>query len=690
MKLNRKTKIGIQAKLTGIMLAITLLPLAFLGFQAFNVQKQMVIDEVKHSHMELSNILAYGIYNNLESTRKLMRAITTLDSVKKLNTDIIEDFFYALMNHFSFFQSMYMIDDKKKIIAPTDSNIKLPDNWLYTNAVKRSYQGALSKVFKEPNGEPYINLESIVRSPQKRGIVGVIISKVNLGNIQNILHAALRDSKSQGIVFDERGTIVAKSSPDVENYAGYLPEYSGKDVTRLKSFNGKSYLITAISLKKFDFYQAPNWTIVLRIPADIAFNKAYQFKKYIVSVLIFTALFSILLSFFLARRFVSPLKGLIMGSKFISNGDFSHEIQIESNDEIGELATTFDEMRINLRDTEADLEYRVMQLSTLYEVGQAISSILDFKLLQNTILETSVKVVKAEKGSIMLLDETDKVLTIGVAIGLSDEITSNTKVGIGESISGWVIDNGSPLFIKDVENSEKFASIKRENAKKGSMICVPLIAKEKILGTLNVSKSQANSFTEKDFELFSSLSHQAAIAIENARLYRYAVTDGMTRLYNHRYFQHRLDEEIQRADRYASRVSLIMLDVDHFKGFNDTYGHPEGDRVLKAISRILENSVREIDICSRYGGEEFVVICPEKTGEGAMTPAERIREATENFDFRIKGKRIPITVSIGVACYPEQAQNQKELISKADCALYYSKNNGRNRSTLFNAIMQEH
>ena len=222
------------------------------------------------------------------------------------------------------------------------------------------------------------------------------------------------------------------------------------------------------------------------------------------------------------------------------------------------------------------------------------------------------------------------------------------------------------------------------------MICVPLIAKDKILGTLNVSKSLANSFSEKDFELFSSLSHQAAIAIENARLYRYAVTDEMTRLYNHRYFQLRLDEEIQRADRYGSKVSLIMLDVDHFKGFNDTYGHPEGDRALKAVSRILEKNVREIDICSRYGGEEFVIICPEKTGEGAMIPAERIREATAEFDFRIKGNRIPITVSIGVACYPEQAQNQNDLISKADCALYYSKNNGRNRSTLFNAIMQEH
>jgi diguanylate cyclase (GGDEF)-like protein len=318
-------------------------------------------------------------------------------------------------------------------------------------------------------------------------------------------------------------------------------------------------------------------------------------------------------------------------------------------------------------------------------VGKAISSVLEFKKLQHKILETAVKVVQAEKGSIMLLD--DKVLTIGVAVGLSEEITRKTRLEAGESISGWVVDQQKPLFIKDVKQDKTFLSIKKNDVKAGTLMCVPLIAKEKLLGVLNVSRVEPSSFSEKDFELFVNLANQAAIAIENARLYRYAVTDEMTRLYNHRYFQQRLDEELLRADRYENHVSLIILDVDHFKNFNDTYGHPEGDRVLQTVARLIEKSVREVDIPARYGGEEFVVICPEKNAEGSLAPAERIRTAVAEYDFRIKGEPVPITVSLGVASYPDQSKSKPELIKKADYALYYSKSNGRNKATLYNPIM---
>jgi len=218
---------------------------------------------------------------------------------------------------------------------------------------------------------------------------------------------------------------------------------------------------------------------------------------------------------------------------------------------------------------------------------------------------------------------------------------------------------------------------------------MPLIAKEKILGTLNVSKAEAESFTERDFELFKNLANQAAIAIDNARLYRYAVTDEMTKLYNHRYFQQRLDKELQRCDRYQSHLSLIIIDVDHFKAFNDTYGHQEGDRVLKTVASLIEDNIREIDIAARYGGEEFTVICPEKNTDGAIVPAERIRKAIEQYDFRINGQSVPLTISTGIACYPEIANNKIDLIKKADLALYYSKKTGRNKTSLYHPIMEK-
>ena len=331
-----------------------------------------------------------------------------------------------------------------------------------------------------------------------------------------------------------------------------------------------------------------------------------------------------------------------------------------------------------------------MQLSTLYDVGKAVTSELNFVKLQNMILDIVAKVLKAEKGSLMLIDDAEKTMTIGVAIGLSDEITRDTRLEVGDSVAGWAVKNRKFLFVKNVEEDKEFLNIKKQNVKAGTLMCAPLISKDKIMGALNVSKSTPGSFSDNDFELFVNLANQVAIAIDNARLYRYAVTDEMTKLYNHRYFQQRLDEELLRADRYEDHISLLILDVDHFKHFNDTYGHPEGDRVLKTVARLIEKSIREIDIAARYGGEEFVVICPEKSGTGALVPAERIRKAIEGFDFRINGLHVPITVSVGAACYPDNATTKAELIKKSDTALYYSKENGRNRSTLYNPIMVEH
>ena len=678
---------GIRARLTFIILMISLLPLALVGYQTYFNQKKIITDQVTLSHLELSNTLAHGIYENLEFTRKLLAAIGEIQAIRNLNPDISEDFFDALMRHFSFFKLMYLVDSQRKIVATTDPDTALPAGWLYSKAIKRSYQGSLSEVTTAPDGVPFMTLESVIKSPERLGITGVLISEVNLSSIRDLLRNALKNSKSQGLVLDETGQIIAKSSEEAVSLNIPVNEAMESDLTRLRTINGEPYLITAVSLKKFDFYQAPNWTIVLQIPERIAFTAVFQFRERIISILSITAIISILLAIILARGFTAPLSHLIDGARHISSGDFEHRIVPMSSDEIGNLTATFDEMRVNLRTTKADLDYRILQLSTLYEVGKAISSELDFRKLQNMILEIVVKVVKAEKGSLMMLDDAEKTLTIGVAIGLSEEIARDTRLEVGESVAGWVVKNRKPLFVDNVETDPTFQSIKKKNVRTGTLMSVPLSVKDKILGTLNISKSLPESFTDKDFELFVNLANQAAIAIDNARLYRYAVTDEMTKLYNHRYFQQRLDEEIQRADRYENHVSLIILDVDHFKKFNDTFGHPEGDRVLKTVARLIEKSVREIDIPARYGGEEFVVICPEKNGEGSLIPAERIRSAIESYDFRINGEHVPITVSLGVCCYPDAASSKAELIQKADAALYFSKANGRNRASLYNPIM---
>jgi HAMP domain-containing protein len=468
---------GIIAKLTVIILLISTLPPAFIGYQAYKQQRTIITEEVTASHRELSNTLANGIYENLEFTRALLSSISQLKTIRNMDAKVAEDFFSALLTNFSIFKSMYLVDNQRKVVAATNANTRLPANWLYSSAIKRSYQGSLSEVVTAADGSPYMSLEAIVKSPEKQGITGVLITEVNLSKIREILRKALRNSRSQGLVLDESGTVIAKSSATTKIFNISAAETIDSDITQLKTFENEKYLITAVSLKKFDFYQAPNWTIILQIPEKVAFKAAYTFRKKILQALWLTALLSILLAVFLARGFTSPLSNLIAGAKHISSGDFSYQITPTSDDEIGELTKNFDEMRINLKSTKADLDYRIMQLSTLYEVGKAISSILDFKKLQHIILETVVKVLKAEKGSLMLLDETQQTLGIGVAVGLSEEVTKETRLEIGESIAGYVVDTQKPLFVKDVTTDPVFIAIKKQNVKHVKLGCKLLYRK---------------------------------------------------------------------------------------------------------------------------------------------------------------------------------------------------------------------
>ncbi|HNV71699.1 MAG TPA: GAF domain-containing protein, partial [Candidatus Ozemobacteraceae bacterium] len=485
-------RFGIRFKLILIICAMGLLPLTFLGYQAYNEQRRVLMEEISRGHKELSNMLSHGIFENLEHTRQLLNAIVELDVIKQLNPVVAQDFFKSLLRHYPIFKLLYLVDGNRQIIASTDPGAALPEDWLFSHAVKRSYQGALSEVAQTSEGNPYMTLETVIKSPEK-GVIGVLVSEVDLLYIRTLLINALKRSKSQGLVLDETGTVIARSSPEVKTFTVSAAEVIDQDINDVRDVSGTRYLVTAVSLKKFNFYQAPNWTIILQIPEKVAFQAADELKQRVQTLGALTGIVALILAFLLANHLVGPLINLITGARFISRGAFDHEIHATSKDEIGELARTFNEMRVNLKMTKADLDYRIIQLSTLYEVGKAINSELDFVKLQNMILETVARVLRAEKASLMLLDETEKILTIGTAFGLSEEVAKSTRLEVGEAVAGWVLESGKALFVQDVESDHAFLALKKSNVSRGTLMSVPLRAKDKILGVLNVSRSEPNS-----------------------------------------------------------------------------------------------------------------------------------------------------------------------------------------------------
>ena len=221
-------------------------------------------------------------------------------------------------------------------------------------------------------------------------------------------------------------------------------------------------------------------------------------------------------------------------------------------------------------------------------------------------------------------------------------------------------------------------------------ISVPLIAKNRVVGVMLVDNFYSKrSINKNDIWKLNMFANQAGLAIENSQEFEKTLilsnTDRLTELWNYGYFQHQLAEDIKRANRFNRHLSLLMLDIDLFKNFNDTLGHVAGDKLLQEIADILKNSCREVDIVARYGGEEFAIILPETFKEKAYSSAERIRKSTAAHQFHYKegapAKRI--TISIGVASFPQDASTAQDLISYADKALYAAKETGRNRVCMF-------
>ncbi|MFH1338910.1 MAG: diguanylate cyclase [Candidatus Omnitrophota bacterium] len=340
-------------------------------------------------------------------------------------------------------------------------------------------------------------------------------------------------------------------------------------------------------------------------------------------------------------------------------------------------------LSINYKELIERLEKDRRKMEVVLEAYKTISSIFELDELADFVTARAIEIVEAEKSSLMVIDEDSGQLVVRGLKG-SKKNKAVWRKDLGEMVAGWVAKQGEILLVKDIDADPRLRHYaKQKRYKTGSFISMPLKADGRIIGVINVADKFADTkiFTEEDLRYLSLLAHQTVAQIENIRLCEklasLAITDALTGLFNHRYFQEELNLEIARAKRYKRTLSLIMLDIDSFKEYNDTYGHLEGNNVLKEFARIMQDNIRQIDKPSRYGGEEFMIILPEADIEEARVVAERVRKKAER--MRID---LGVTISAGVAAYRE-GMSKEELISRADQALYKAKSEGKNKVCLF-------
>jgi diguanylate cyclase (GGDEF)-like protein len=340
-----------------------------------------------------------------------------------------------------------------------------------------------------------------------------------------------------------------------------------------------------------------------------------------------------------------------------------------------------EESRDKITKANIELENRLAEIFFTHEFFKALTTHISVDEVASLISDGANGILGAEISCVYLLDGEKKVLFLRGYQGRNKN-AFRRSIKVGESIIGRAVFQKGPIVDHEPSQADTFLI---DGRRIKSQSAVSLRMQDKVLGVLGIAMAGERVLSSQEQERFQNIANMGSLALQNALFHEelewLSVTDRLTELYNYGFFQRRLSEEIHRAQRCGEPLALLMIDIDYFKEYNDVFGHPKGDLVLKKIAVILRENTRDIDTLVRYGGEEFAVILPATDKPQALTVAERIRRtvATTEFDGNKEIPKVNKTISIGLAGYPVDAKTPEELVEEADRALYAAKRKGRNR-----------
>jgi len=308
----------------------------------------------------------------------------------------------------------------------------------------------------------------------------------------------------------------------------------------------------------------------------------------------------------------------------------------------------------------------------------------------NLICDMTGEITGFDKALIFFWNEGNEEVDLRVVRGFDGPAKLLEGRSHGNCFNFWAVKYSRPLLVARGHNAEADAEL--DLIECNSALIVPLFVSNRVIGSLQLFCRANDGFRTEDAQLLWILSLVAENLLtreySNEGLLRFAFTDYLTGLRTRGYFEQQLELEFKRSERRRQKFALLMIDIDHFKALNDTFGHHVGDQVLRDIASILMKDMREVDTVARYGGEEFVIILPETTEAGAAYVAQRLRRAVEQAKFFAGSPQSiqHLTISIGIAVFDKDAQFKRDLIEFADAALYAAKHAGRNRVVCYSEV----
>lgn len=328
------------------------------------------------------------------------------------------------------------------------------------------------------------------------------------------------------------------------------------------------------------------------------------------------------------------------------------------------------------------LEYRFQQIDALYNIASGFSDIVNLEELLEVARKHFKKLLKIDKFRLIL---DSRAIDESVTSVVSDLLYFVYPNNFAPDFFAEVLNEQESLYIEDLSRVKGNTISKALKFKEGAVLAIPIVtAQRTVLGVLVFCRKQPNSFDKDEIDLFEQVTREVSKALHHLLRFEHtkelSVKDELTGIFNRRYFNQRFEREVLRSQRYGRSMAVVMADIDHFKRYNDLNGHILGDKVLKRVAEVLESNLRKADVVCRFGGEEFIILLPEISKEQARKAANKLRGKIERqvFEHEEKQPQKKITISLGVAVFPDDATQPEQLLRIADQTLYKAKSLGRN------------
>jgi len=685
MKLRTKASLFLSILLAAIFLGQALYFYYFL--------EKALLSQTHHRQEEIVSLLGDRLDAGIRSSQNdLLNMAAHLDFrlLQEKNSGLLESYLQSALNFNSDFDNGYFIlDAQGRGLAdyPVGSDFRGKDFSFreYFQKTRDEKRPVISKIYvSRRTGAPVITFTAPLRS-YDGNFFGLMAGSMNLlrDNMFGVFKGNRIGQTGKILIYDSKGQLIFHPDPGIILNQARLNEY--QITSELFLHKGKGTIVRAgregevwIS---FNRMASTDWIVALQTESREILAPLEALRKEVALALLLALAAAIGLGIWGMGILVRPIQALSRSIEQFKGGIWEEPPGLlDRSDEIGELGQEFKEMSIKRRRIEKDLQEKKEQLEFHYALSEEVNRSLDLNTLLNRAVEMITTKSNVPMIGILILNEGTQELEHLVRFGYPEDYTRDVnKIPLGQGASGQAARTGESLVIPDYSRYPQALLALQEKGGIGSMAVFPLKMQDRVIGILNVADPEPQAFSPDKIDFFQQLAPILAGAINNARIYQQTQhlnqalvelsrMDGLTGAFNRRYLEERLSEEINRCRRHGGYLGLMMIDVDHFKQINDTFGHAVGDEVLKEVADLIQKSCRNIDIVGRYGGDEFLVILIETTEPEALKIAERIQQKAR--EVTIPHHKPVLGLSVGVA---SQNSDYEGILKKADDRMYAQK-----------------